>query len=594
MEFAALRGRGYQRRVTGSLIGVLVAATSLGHAVAGEFVVNSPGWNFLHANAMDQPRLYGLLTDGSEVVVDAEGPVLFRAFIDTGSSGTVFSNLHATDNDWGVRSFGFGEEDYVGVYTNLGIGGHETGSVSRSFGLSLYNDPFPAEGEVLASDFVAYGEHRLWVRQQPGQGEVTVLDLGFGIQYPLVSPVNIVGMPVIEQRVMVMEWTPPPAELAGLLPPEAREMQTKLLEPGDPAIPPTNVTLDLARRDFVGEAAEGEVLPSVSRNPVVRNVRISHDPAAGSVTGDWLFDTGAGSSFISFAWAQTTGLIPGDYANLSAYMVDHEAAGLPTSIIGGVGPGTVRVPILPLAEIRIPTREGIDLIWKNARIQVFEHPELAELDLQGIFGMNLIGPAATVDAGLLEAFQDLEDQALLLVLLLGLLSDISPSPFDAIVFETTGEATAELRFYLEGFPGHETYESWAQTHFTPSELNDATISGPAADPDGLGIPNLLRYAFGMEGGFHGREGLPRGVVSRGDSGKALFHLEFVRRRYDTSVLWTIEGSSDLKTWNPVEANLQVKEIFERTERVAAKLPLPSEESRGYFYRVRIELLESGS
>ncbi len=64
--------------------------------------------------------------------------------------------------------------------------------------------------------------------------------------------------------------------------------------------------------------------------------------------------------------------------------------------------------------------------------------------------MNLIGPAATVDAGLLEAFQDLEDRTLLLLLLLGLLSDLShlgmrhPAPFDQILHRrSAGQGTDE-------------------------------------------------------------------------------------------------------------------------------------------------------
>src|SRR5690625_1805195 len=119
-------------------------------------VVNHPDYPFFHATAMDQPRLYGILTDGDEVITDENGAVLFRAFIDTGSSGFVLSNLHAT-GDHETASFGFGEEDYIGSYTNVGIGGEELGSVSRPFGIRLLNAPLPADGNLSIDDFVEIG-----------------------------------------------------------------------------------------------------------------------------------------------------------------------------------------------------------------------------------------------------------------------------------------------------------------------------------------------------------------------------------------------------------------------------------------------------
>src|SRR5690606_30827347 len=144
---------------------------------------------------------------------------------------------------------------------------------SRPFGLLLYNGPFPLEGEVYVEDFVDYGEYNLWVRQAPGIGEFNVVDVGEGIQYPLTSALNIVGMPIIEKRVMTMLWAAPPTELFDLL--EAvfpgmftpslrniRELETHLLPHGDPAVPDTNITLELEMRDFVGEPRPGEVLPT--------------------------------------------------------------------------------------------------------------------------------------------------------------------------------------------------------------------------------------------------------------------------------------------------------------------------------------------
>lgn len=42
-----------------------------------------------------------------------------------------------------------------------------------------------------------------------------------------------------------------------------------------------------------------------------------------------------------------------------------------------------------------------------------------------------------------------------------------------------------------------TFQQWQQEVFTPAELGDPAISGADADPDGKGIPDLLRYALGL-------------------------------------------------------------------------------------------------
>lgn len=403
---------------------------------AREIYLTDPAYGFFHANAMDQPRLYALLTDEyGNPIEDQDGPVIFRAFIDTGSSGTVISNLHVAESeytDYGVRSFGWTENDFVGEYTNLGIGGPETGWVTREFGIQMLNHVSPFGPEPTVDDFVDYGHHRLWTRQQPGIGEVMLIDVGGGWIIPLVSPVNIIGMPAIEQRTMVMEWKAMEG-FEGFFPPEVRGMETRLLPAGDPGIPEANVVIDLEMRNFV-EATGEEILPSASRNPLVPNVTVSHDPNRESATSDWLFDTGAGSSFISLDFAQTIGLIPDSYQDLESFVIDHQAGGGMISQIGGIGPIVVTVPILEVNEIRVPARDGIELVWENVRILVFEHPELAELGLEGIFGMNLVGPAATIDATLLEGIgledgtsENLSEE--LLALLLLMLSDVSPTPF---------------------------------------------------------------------------------------------------------------------------------------------------------------------
>ncbi len=630
-------------RING-LVSVWAAITVLALVVpdrlaAGErFLVNHPNFPVVHANALDQPRLYGVLTRDGEVIpagaVEGQPPAFFRAFIDTGSSGFVISHLHAADLAEDVPTFGFGEEDFIGHYTNLGLGGEEVGDVTRSFGVRLLNDPVPADDDIeiedLIQSFIDYGEHSLWVRRKVGIGEQLSVNVdGFTIELPT-SPINIIGMPVIERRAMVMDWVSVDLELEDLFSfsesggddaevemeslfddvfEGLKEMQTRLLERNDPAVPATNITLELRMEEFVktGDRDPGETLPSTSRNPLVKDVTISHDSDRDAVTGDWLFDTGAGATFIDFDYARTIGLVnPDEYGpeEFERYVEEHAANEGPVSEVGGIGDAVIRVPIMEVNEIRIPAREGFDVVWENTRIMLFDHPELAELGLRGIFGMNLIGPAVTLDAAALEQlfgggmgsvddFEGIVDIDLGfggLLFLLEMLMDISPPAFSSIVFEVTGEETGELRLFTDrALPrAGETvsFESWRKQAFGDEAENDE-VGGPTADPGGFGLPNMLRYALALDPHRPQRGGLPR-VEWRSNPGSGGPVLGFTRFRYADGLEYLLEVSSNLRDWSEVEVEWVVVEIDGERERVEARFEDGSPPAPSAFYRIRVK------
>ena len=84
----------------------------------------------------------------------------------------------------------------------------------------------------------------------------------------------------------------------------------------------------------------------------------------------------------------------------------------------------------------------------------------------------------------------------------------------------------------------ESFGDWQSAYFTPDQLADDTVSGPNADPDGDGVPNLLEFAFNLDPTFPqpavmttgtGLSGLPLiQLASVGDSDQRLT-VEFVRR-----------------------------------------------------------------
>lgn len=497
------------------------ALASLPPLRAYDLVVTDPVYARINASGIDQPRLYAVLTDplaGGAIKTwfnpdsDAVEPVFIKAFVDTGASGIAISQLHASGlHD--AASLALTPADYLGSFTEIGVAGVEVGDVSRAFGVSVLSGPVDLIDYGNTAAYVPYGGFNLWVRRAVGTGEL--LDLGalYGIPgYVQADPINLVGMPVIRQRRLLLDATP-------IMNPLAAEsgLGTYLLPPGGPE-PTTQLTVSLLLQDFIGATPPpGEVLPSHSANPLVAGLSLTHGGA--TVTGNWLLDTGAGSSFASFASAKACGLIPAHYATLADFMADHTGR---TADIGGVG-GALKVPILEVARISVPTREGATLVWENVDLLV---ADIAGLD--GVFGMNLLMPAVTVDPA---------DP-------LGSLFDMSPGIFRHVVIDTTNAAQAVMRLDAPAAAG--TALAWIAMHFTPEDRLDPAKASLLADADGDGQPNLLEYALGRNPRTGDGPATGGGTVDRMDGRHGT--LTFTRPLGLTDVSYAVEASDDLITW----------------------------------------------
>ena len=93
-----------------------------------------------------------------------------------------------------------------------------------------------------------------------------------------------------------------------------------------------------------------------------------------------------------------------------------------------------------------------------------------------------------------------------------------------------------------------TYELWAAANFTASELSNALISGPNADPDGDSRTNLAEYAQGTPP--QSADVVPQPALTL-TSGEARF--DFTRDTYPTDLVHHSEVSDDLRTWRPQPA-----------------------------------------
>lgn len=481
---------------------------------AAELILTNPNYGKINANALDQPRLYTLVSDPLQAgafktwynpVNEAVEPVLLTVFVDTGASGVALSYLSAT-GELDQANLDLGSLDYLGEFTEIGIGGPELGNVSRELGVWMRNGAIGASAEIFPEEFDYFGDFRFWVRREVGAAEVVDF-LGF----QLVSPLNLVGMPVIRQRRLHLDPTGM-AELSPLI--------TKLL-PNGAIEPVTHVSVPLILRDFIGDTPPpGEVTPSHYANPLVPGLTLRQ--GATSAVGEWLLDTGAGSSFSSFAMAQKAGLIPAHYADIEAFMAEYTG---PTVEIGGIGASRV-VPRLIVDQIRVPTREGVWLVWENVELMIID---VAGLD--GIFGMNLLVPSVTVDPA--DPF--------------GSLFDVSPGPFSAIVIDATDALDPNMRLAVPAAVGG--VWGWLGETFTATERSQVAVGSLTGDADGDAVPNLLEYALGLDPREpNSPADLPHGeVITAG--GQTYLALRYTRPTGDLPDLtYAVEISHDLIEW----------------------------------------------
>lgn len=96
-------------------------------------------------------------------------------------------------------------------------------------------------------------------------------------------------------------------------------------------------------------------------------------------------------------------------------------------------------------------------------------------------------------------------------------------------------------------PATPVWASWRAERFTAAQLEDAAVSGPAADPDGDGLPNLLEYALAGDPLVAERDAAP--AVSLSTPPDSRLRIVFTRHRAD--LVYAVQGSSDLREWDDI-------------------------------------------
>jgi len=125
------------------------------------------------------------------------------------------------------------------------------------------------------------------------------------------------------------------------------------------------------------------------------------------------------------------------------------------------------------------------------------------------------------------------------------------------------------------------YEQWRNQH-----LAGEASAGPGDDPAGDGVPNLMKFAFGMDP--RGKARSPHTPVERMQIGNETFLKMSIPRNGVNLARMRVEVSSDLIDWHHGPAFLEVVSENERELVVRDRTPFSSAGGRR-FMRLRVEL-----
>lgn len=121
---------------------------------------------------------------------------------------------------------------------------------------------------------------------------------------------------------------------------------------------------------------------------------------------------------------------------------------------------------------------------------------------------------------------------------------------------------------VRSFTVSANFGSWRQSNFTGPELADANVSGPNAVYGHDGLPNLVKYAFGLNPKVNATSGLPELSTTATD-----WVYTFKKQASATDVTCVVETSTNLTTWTTTGFTLTLVSTVSGVETWQAKLPL---------------------
>jgi hypothetical protein len=370
--------------------------------------------------AQDQPVIHAILKtspNGSPLMGlgDAGNSTYdIQGYLDTGTSGVLLSAATVDPT-----SFNIPETTYNGqtiTYNDTGVAGSQGFGVSGPFTISL-----AAANQGNISDILDSNPPPL-----PGDYNQTFNGIRTQISRDSSASFDIFGMPTMQGKVVVMD--PTPLDHGGT------NMSTYIYNPGtsfnaatsstDPGIPATNLHIQLSNASFSQfetVTPTGAIGPLELANPFIGPNPVTalepHAPAdntppvtitqgSDTTTGSFLFDTGAGGSFISTSKAADLGVsyVPGTYNTDLPELQDSDGNPLADQFqaqISGVG-GAITVAGFYMSSLTLQTVEGPTLTFTNAPVLVTDITVASPIThktitLDGDFGMNYLVASFSTD-----------------------------------------------------------------------------------------------------------------------------------------------------------------------------------------------------
>jgi hypothetical protein len=330
--------------------------------------------------ALDLPRIYFLVKRdiNKRPLNQKQEFEAHYAFLDTGASGILLSS--ETANSLGIPI------DAEARFVDISVGGPEDFNVSAPLFVCLAG--FESQNPQNQRDYECFGPWRVQVKKSAA-----------GL---LGEPIDVVGMPAMAGNIVLLN-----SGATNSLDYFAADIK----KPNDRIVQKADFKVALRPKKFTNPQSKENVppLPVSVDNMVIDNVlvRLGENYSRGT----WLLDTGATVSMISTTQARKLGLIDG-----SGQPLKEVAFSVP---VGGIGQMEM-INGFEVDKLIIPTTEGRNLVFKNARIGVhdikyFDVEKKAEVVIDGVLGSNFLCSSAKME-GLFP-------------------SDVSQTPFDNIIID---------------------------------------------------------------------------------------------------------------------------------------------------------------
>lgn len=387
--------------------------------------IDQPQINMLVRNVVN--GVVGASQEGQTLDVDDQGNIVedntinITAYLDTGTSSILLST--DTASVWGIPNSTFNGQTVT--FADIGIGGTANFTVSKPVALQLAPYTPTVNSAVASTTSTAnYSPQQIPVQLEVGPSDDGSDSLGGDLSF---DDINVVGMPALAGKVMVVDAralnsaTPALNTLlsgGSLLDIDQTtlddlSLKTYVYDKGtafrpatidsDPGIPSTNLHVKLSYADFSGfttttpTGAPGPTLahnpfigpnplavPGTDKTPGIRLTFEAPNPSSPSnlltyaATGSFLFDTGAGASFISekIAAALHVRYVSGtegtDNPELETFDPAHPSnpgtllANQFQESVGGIGPSAV-VAGFYLDSLTVPTMEANPNYWTDPR-----------------------------------------------------------------------------------------------------------------------------------------------------------------------------------------------------------------------------------